>query len=119
MIPDNLKEIMRHFGQQLSVILRVFSSSEIVNVTEYKKLCTELYQFLIQSFPRVTDKHLKGPWISITPSLHKLLAHSWELIEMNGDRGLCYLDESGMDGSNKIIHGIRTKLSRKLHKVQL
>ena len=104
---------MKKFGQQLSVIPRVLCSSELVNVKEYKKLCTELYLFLIRSFPRVIKKHLPGPWISITPSLHKLLAHSWELIELNGDQGLRNLDESGLEGNNKILCGIRTKLARK------
>lgn len=113
MIPEDYQDIMKKFGQELSVIIRVFSSSEDVNVTEYKKLCSELYLYLIQSFPRVSDIHLNGPWISITPSLHKLLAHSWELIELNGDIGLLSLDESGLEGSNKILRGIRTKLSRK------
>ena len=88
-------------------------NTELVNVPEYRNQCTELYLFLIQSFPRVKDKHLKGPWISINPSLHKHLAHSWELIELNGDHGLGYLDESGMEGNNKILRGIRTNLSRK------
>ena len=84
MVPAAYQATMK-FGQQLSVILRVLCSSELVNVKDYKKLCTELYFFLIRSFPRVIKKHLPGPWISITPSLHKLLAHSWELIELNGD----------------------------------
>ena len=113
MVPDNFQEIMSQFGQKLSVILRIVSSSELVNVQEYKKFCTELYLFLLQSFPRVKNKHLKGPWISITPSLHKLLGHSWELIELNGDHGLRSLDESGLEGNNKILRSLRTKLARK------
>ena len=113
MIPERLQSIMASYGQKLSVILRIISSSEFVNVKKYKQLCTDLYMFLVQSFQRVTNKHLTGPWISITPSLHKLLAHSWELIEMNGDQGLRKLDESGLEGNNKILRCIRTKLARK------
>ena len=90
------------------------SFTQNVNVTEYKHLCTELYLFIIQSFPRVIDTHLEEPWISISPSLHKLLENPWELIELNCDLGLGYLDESGLEGNNKIIRGIRTKLSRKI-----
>ena len=112
-LPDGNKEVFRHFGQQLSVIIRVMSSKEKVNIAKYKQSCTNLYVFLIESFPRITNKHKPGPWISITPSLHKLLAHSWELIEVNDGFGLGALDEAGLEGCNKLLRGIRTKLSRK------
>ena len=97
----------------LSVILRVLSCKRKVDVDSFKSYCTELYKLLIEDFPRVTFKHLPGPWISITPSLHKLLAHSWELILTNEEYGLGSLDESGLEGNNKISQGIRTRLSRK------
>ena len=41
------------------------------------------------------------------------MSHSWELIEFNGSRGLQNLDESGLEGNNKILRGIRSKLARK------
>ena len=72
-----------------------------------------LYVFFIRRFLHITKQHLDGPWISITPSLHKLLSYSWEFIELNGDRGLRNLDESGLEGNNKILRGICTKLGRK------
>ena len=34
-------------------------------------------------------------WISITSTVHKLLAHTWELILENEKQGLGSLDESG------------------------
>ena len=117
MIPEEYRDTMRQYGQQLSVIIRIVCSNEIINIQELKNLCTELYAFLIRSFPRVTKQHLPGPWISITPSLHKLLAHSWELIELNGERGLRNLDESGLEGNNKILREIRTKLGRKTSQI--
>ena len=52
-------------------------------------------------------------WISVPPSLHKLLAHSWELIELNDGRGLKCFDESGLEANNKILRSIRLKLARK------
>ncbi len=90
------------------------SLKEKVHVETYKQFCTDLYVFLIQNFSRVVHKHLPGPWISITPSLHKLLAHSWELIELNDGTGLRALDEAGLEGCNKILRAMRTKLSRKI-----
>ena len=102
---------MHRFGQHLSVILRLFCSSKSINVHEYKKLCTDLYVFILESFPHVNSK--PGTWVSITPSLHKLLGHSWELIESNDSRGLKNLDESGLEGNNKILRSIRLNLARK------
>ena len=110
-VPENYQSIMSQFGQQLSVILSLFCSSKSINVKEYKKLCTNLYLFLLKSFPHVTNK--PGTWISITPSVHKLLGHSWELIELNEGRGLKNLDESGLEGNNKILRSIRLNLARK------
>ena len=50
---------------------------------------------------------------SPSPSLHKTLAHSWELIKLNNGFGLGSLDESGLEGNNIILRGIRIRLSRK------
>ena len=52
--------------------------------------------------------------MSITPSLHKVFAHSWELIEKNDSHGLGISDESGMERCNKILRRIRTQESRKI-----
>ena len=66
---------------------------------------------MLSSFPNISKK--PGTWISIAPSLHKLLGHSWELIELNNSKGLKNLDESGLEGNNKILHSIRLNLARK------
>ena len=62
-----------------------------INVEEYRKMCTKFNVFLLTGFPQQIDKHLPGPWISITPSVH-----SWELIQLNDSFGLGNLDESGL-----------------------
>ena len=119
MLPDRFRPIMTQIGQYLSVILRLFSSSENIDVQEYKKVCTTLYLLYLESFPTPTKPTKKSPqpvdlmWISVPPTLHKLLAHSWELIEMNDGRGLKCFDESGLEANNKILRSIRLKLARK------
>ena len=112
-MPEQFQEVFHRFGRDLSVILRVLSSKKSVNVEKYKQFCTDFHKFLIMSFPRHVHKELPGPWISITPSLHKVLCHSWELIELNDESGLGSLDESGLEGNNKLLRAIRTNLSRK------
>ena len=112
-IPDNYRRKMEIYGAYLSVILRVIICKKKVNVYEFKKTCTEFNLFLLDEFPREVQKTLPGPWISVTPTLHKVVGHSWEVIERNDGFGLGILDESGMESCNKIVRSIRTKLSRK------
>ena len=113
LMPEANQHVMRRYGMMLSIILQVMGSDKLVNVIKYKEFCTELNLFLLINFPRIKNKHLTGPWISITPSLHKVLAHSWELIEANEGRGLKRLDECGLEANNKVLRYLRTKLSRK------
>lgn len=105
---NELDEIWREkfskWGQHLSVILRVISSKCQVNVLKFKEFCLDLYFFIVENFP----------WVSITGTVHKVLGHSWELIELNGGRGIGSLDESGMEGCHKVLRAIRTRLSRKI-----
>ena len=86
------------------MILRVVSSKSKVNVPVYKDFCNDLYVFIVDSFP----------WVSITGSVHKVIGHSWELIELNGGKGIGALDEAGMEGCHKVLRAIRTRLSRKI-----
>ena len=45
--------------------------------------------------------------------MHKVFGHSWELIELNDGYGLGNLDESGLEGCNKILRKVRSELARK------
>ena len=87
----------------LSVILQAVSTGRSVDIKKYKEQCARLCIFLLTNFPRVTNKHL--PWISITPSpsLHKFLAQSWEIVESNEGKGLKRLDKSGLEANNKML----------------
>ena len=126
-LPDDHKDTFRYFGQHLSVILRVMSSKEKVDVEKFKHFCTDLYLFLLQNFTcdtekdqsmaemdqQLTENNKNVSWIKITPTVHKVLAHSWELIAHNDGVGLGSLDESGLEGCNKILRNVRTNISRK------
>ena len=56
------------------------------------------------------------PNAHITPTVHKTLAHSWELIDMNGGCGLGSYSEEGLESCNKLLQKIRISLSRKTSK---
>ena len=97
------KQKFKFFGSQLAGILRVINSKDFVNVDHYHSICTSLNVFLRESLP----------WVSITPTMHKLLGHTWELIELNGDKGLGVFDESGLEACNKLLRKFRIQLGRK------
>ena len=78
-----------------------------VNVEEYKKFCIETYEFLLDNFSNTNR------WISISPTLHSLLAHSWEIISANDGVGLGEYTEGGLENSNKFLRFYRIRLSRK------
>ena len=50
----------------LSLILKVVSHKGKVDVEQHRDVCLELYRH-INSFP----------WVSIIPSVHRLIGHSW------------------------------------------
>ena len=89
---------------QLSAILKIFNSSQLVSTSDLGKLCKDIYLLVLDSFP----------WASITPTLHKLLAHSEELIrETNSGYGLKSFSEEGTESCNKLVRKYRENLSRK------
>ena len=55
---------------QLAAISKIFNSSQLVSNFDLGKLCKDTHHPVLDSFP----------WASITPTLHKLLARSEELI---------------------------------------
>ena len=55
----------------------------------------------------------KSKWINISPTVHALLAHSWELITANDDVGLGAFTESGLENNNKFLRFYRQYLARK------
>ena len=55
----------------LAVVLRIFNSDERIDHEKFATLCSDTYELIIDTFP----------WASITPTLHKMLAHSAQLIE--------------------------------------
>ena len=88
----------------LAVVLRIFNSDERIDHQKFPTLCSDTYQLIIETFP----------WASNTPTLHKVLAHSAQLIEeYNGGRGLKSLSEEGLEACHKHIRRYREQLARK------
>ena len=97
------RQIAEKVGASLSTILSALSSDKKILVAEYNNICTDLNLLLLNQVS----------WASIAPSLHKVLAHSWELIEANDETWLKALIKEGFEANNKRLRLYRIKLSRK------
>ncbi|KAI6659434.1 Out at first protein [Oopsacas minuta] len=95
---DALTEIHRN----LSALLRVANSYEVVDVDRFRVLSQETYILILQTFP----------WVSISNTLHKFLAHAHQFIERNDRVGLCSLSEGGLEQGHKLIREFPTHLRR-------
>lgn len=91
-------------------IIKIFSSTSSLcdyanYVLELDGTCGEVQVFLqddfLQIFKSVVIKNLPSSVISITLTVHKVEAHSWELIEFNNGSGLDVLDEFGFEAFDK------------------
>ena len=79
--------------EPISVILRVVSSQHLVNLPLYRDKCLDASLLIARSFP----------WARINHTLHGLLHHSPELIELNDCYALGALSEEGLESANKHI----------------
>ena len=90
--------------RNLAIILRIMNSNEKVDANKLEILCKDTYEFIINSFP----------WVSITPTLHKLLAHLVELIrDHNGGYCLKSFLEEALEANNKYIRRLGITLPGK------
>ena len=70
-----------------------------------------LYYFLTLPISLILDSF---PWANISPTLHKVLAHSEELLrEMNAGHGFKCFSEEGSEACCKLIRRYREHLARK------
>ena len=87
-----------------SAIIRVFNSNQEGDIELFDRLCKDAYEIIL----------IRLPWANVTPSLHKLLAHSAELIHnCNDGHGMKVFSEEGLESCNKLIRRYREPLARK------
>jgi hypothetical protein len=87
-VPEEWKERVSFAHQNLSVILRVLSTTQKVNFQRLHELSSETYVYLLE----------KCEFAHISESLHGTLGHGWQLIELNDGYGLGTLTEQGSEG---------------------
>lgn len=96
-ITNKQKKILPTLLQNFSVILRLLNSDETINVDAYEDLLKETNLILIDHFH----------FMSITPTVHAVLAHSADLIRNNHKRGLLDKSEEASEASHKVLKFLR------------
>ena len=98
------KSTLRVLHRNFSVILRHVSSKEHkIDVDAFESLCKETNILIAREFP----------WSTIPPSIHRLLAHSAERIQVNNGYGLGNLSEEPLEAQHKLLRTAREILARK------
>ena len=100
-IPSEFRDAINIIHCNLSAILRVYNSTQEVETEKLDALCKETYELIIITFP----------WVNITPTVHKLLAHCTELIlDCNNGFRLKEYSEEAIEACNKLIRKYRDNL---------
>ncbi|KAI6661969.1 Zinc finger MYM-type protein 1-like [Oopsacas minuta] len=86
LIPPDPREPIRTLQSKFSVLLPAFNSNQTIDTDKLDSLCKETYESIL----------IDLTWVSITPSLHRPLAHSSELIRdcKNGFRLKDFFEEA-------------------------
>ena len=88
----------------LSATVKVINSQkQRVNTEKLRELTQEVYLRIVKCFP----------WAAVSPSVHRVLAHSWQVIRLSDGFGLGDLSEEGLEALNKQIRDMRAHGSRK------
>ena len=98
---ENELHVLQELHQKFSVILRIISSKSYVR-EEFEDFCYDTYKLLLQEFP----------WMKLSETVHRLLAHSAEVIRLNGNQSLGQLSESPLEAQHKLVRKYRTYLAR-------
>ena len=68
--PVEFRDDFREFLCRIWVAVKIYTSKEKIDTDGFKDFCLETYNLILTKFNNVDTK-----WISISPTLHSLLAH--------------------------------------------
>jgi hypothetical protein len=84
----------------MNVIMTVCQSvdnTKTVDIGKFKLYCYETIVNILQNLP----------WVYISPTVHSMLFHNWELFSMNSGKPIAILSESGLESWHKKTKGWR------------
>jgi hypothetical protein len=92
--------------ENFKIILYVISSKNMIKTKEFHSLCSDTYRALLTKYP----------WVKVSPTVHKILAHSAEIAEFL-PLPLGMFGEEGSEGRNKIYRQDREHHSRQFSRL--
>ena len=90
LVPERFQPALKEFVDRLWIILSIYTSQSKnvqVNTLLFREFCADTYELLLNNFENSEN---------VLPTLHMLLAHSWELIELIGKYGVGGYSETGL-----------------------
>ena len=106
LVDEEVREDLNIILLGLCVVVKVINSQQRkVNVEKLQQICKEVNLKLVTTFP----------WAAISPSVHRILAHSPEVIQLNNGYGLGDGSEEGLEALNKYIRSMREHGARKVN----
>ena len=102
-VDEKYHENLKILHKNMSVILRIISATDSVNVAEFQELLKETSLHIATAYP----------WVKINYTLHGVLHHAADLIIMNERRGLGDLSEEALEANNKYVRRFLELYSRK------
>ena len=104
LLPNGCRDSFATIHSNLGVIIRVYNSDKMINEESFETICKDTYLLILDHYP----------WANVTPTLHKVLVHSCELMaRYNEGRGMKVYSEEGLESCNKHIRRYLELLARK------
>ena len=104
LLKEEDQQIFKDILLRLCAAVKVINSQKRkVNIEKLRAITQEAYKKLVLHFP----------WVAISPSVHRILGHSWEVVLLNNKFGLGNISEEGLESLNKYIRDFRRSGARK------
>ena len=94
---ENFGELLSYFNKILIVTQRTEQTKK-VNIQQLKQLGIELMACYRNYFP----------WAYMSPSVHQMAAHAWELFEINNGKSISMWSECPVEAWNKHIRAFKS-----------
>ena len=109
LVPDDYRDAMEDVLLRIWLIMEIYNGNEEVDEF-FPEFCNDTCILFLTSFN--PDNKL---WIYLTPTLHGLFHHTWELIQGNENFGLQEYSESAIESNMIFMRFYREFLARKLN----
>ena len=101
-VEGKYKEVIQRLHKNISVILRLMSSTEQIDCEKYSTFCKETSLIIA----------VELPWVEQNYTLHGALAHSAELMYLNNGWSIGMFSEEPLESNNKFIRRYLERYAR-------